>query len=162
MSMTFTIKSDNVEHTKHYRTPHLSVVPMTSPAGWPMAEYAYVEYESAPEAAKPAFWQERHEHLFEDLDRFGHGHCVGCGAKAWSPFWVADGLYGEDTQTWVVNYEAVVKASVVPATPVAEAPVVPVEVILAVTMPDEPANAWPLKPGRARAGIKVPTMSEVR
>jgi hypothetical protein len=41
---------------------------------------------------------ERHIHLYcehDDLgaDRFGNARCE-CGAHLWSPWWVADGLYG--------------------------------------------------------------------
>lgn len=38
------------------------------------------------------------------VDRFGEGLCH-CGARMWSPWWVADGVMGHGTAEWVRQHE---------------------------------------------------------
>lgn len=46
-------------------------------------------------------WQHGHTHTFSVWDKHGDGLCIGCGAQAWSAWWVAEGVYGEGTGIWV-------------------------------------------------------------
>lgn len=45
--------------------------------------------------------QVAHGHYFADLTRFGEGVCQQCGARGWSAFWVAEGVFGEGTGEWI-------------------------------------------------------------
>lgn len=54
-------------------------------------------------------------HLNEWADRFGYVHCTQCGAEVWSPYWVADGVFGlasamdpealDETGLWIERTE---------------------------------------------------------
>lgn len=47
--------------------------------------------------------QVTHPHYFADLDRFGCGACQTCGATGWSAFWVAEGVFSENTGAWIAD-----------------------------------------------------------
>lgn len=72
-------------HEPHYRT---TLLPND-------AEYAYVEVAFSG--------QEFCEHKFHNLTRFGDATCEWCGIEAWSPWWVADGVYSDDTVKYTLN-----------------------------------------------------------
>jgi hypothetical protein len=44
-------------------------------------------------------------HVYDRPMRFGDATCLYCGVYAWSPYWVAEGLYGSDydTATWIAR-----------------------------------------------------------
>lgn len=110
---------------KHYRSTHL-------PEGTEAPVYVEVK----------ASWHESHEHHAQDLDRFGHAVCHGCGAQLWSPAWVADGVFGEGTGEYVADMirrnESIAWGVVEP-------------VLVAAIEPDEPAST-------RRAGVPVRPM----
>ena len=76
-------RTEQVEHAPHYRTTL-----------------------SGPEVSADVFleinrsWQVLHEHMFTDLSRDGSAICHGCGARAWSEAWVAEGYMSENTHSW--------------------------------------------------------------
>lgn len=48
--------------------------------------------------------QVTHAHRVPDCDRFGDCQCE-CGAWLWSPWWVADGVFGHGTAEWIRSKE---------------------------------------------------------
>lgn len=90
-------------------------------------------------------WQEIHLHEFCAPNRMGDASCVACGVTAWSPQWVRDGILGPNTLEWlhrmVATFEDLCASSLLERELGAvEVAVEPVEVILAVTEPDQPAR----------------------
>lgn len=65
-------------HEPHYRTTYLADAE---------ARYAYVTLEFDRHYECPG-------HVFAGLTRFGHAECLYCEVQAWSPAWVAAGIYG--------------------------------------------------------------------
>lgn len=65
-----------------------------------------------PERGGPAEWalltvervnQVTCDHWLCASDRFGEAECVLCSVRAWSPWWVAWGVFGDDTENWIVS-----------------------------------------------------------
>lgn len=81
----YTMRIETPSHDEHYRTTLLS--------GEGGRLFAYVEIKHAVQLT--------HTHHFAELTRFGEATCHGCGAGAWSPFWVAEGVFGEQTESWM-------------------------------------------------------------
>ena len=131
--MTRTTLVTNPQHDPHYRTTyHMGPNPEV-----------FVEVRT--------LWQAGHLHWFSDLSRFGDAACHGCGATAWSAWWVAEDVFGENTHKWMVEQERIHRSLIQPV-PTFDAEVERVLAIVAVVDGEEPAN------GRARAGIPVPKM----
>lgn len=45
------------------------------------------------------------EHYFDAMTRFGDATCTHCEAEAWSAAWVADGVMGDKTHTWIADMD---------------------------------------------------------
>lgn len=45
-----------------------------------------------------------HDHRAPYADRWGDAVC-DCGARLWSPWWVADGIHGHGTAEWIRQQE---------------------------------------------------------
>lgn len=140
---TTTIIVQNPTHDAHYRTTyHMG----------PSAE-AFVEIRT--------LWQAGHTHHFSDLTRFGDAACHGCGATAWSAWWVADGVFGEGTHEWMVQQDRIHRSLMAPSEEIAliESILGPVEVLATVSTLDEDE---PAKVTGRREGIPVPKMAHLR
>lgn len=48
-------------------------------------------------------YQRQCDHAFVNLERFGDARCDRCEAFAWSPNWVAAGVFGEGTEPYIVT-----------------------------------------------------------
>jgi negative regulator of sigma E activity len=112
---------------------------MPAPEGMTFEQYltAYLTVDRA--------WQEIHLHEFGAPGRNGDTSCTSCGVTAWSPQWVRDGYMGEHTGAWagrmVHMYEDLVAQRLLERELGAvEIAVEPVQVIVAMTDPNEPAR----------------------